>query len=280
MRRVAIFGVGLIGGSFALALRKTGFDGEIVGVSSPRTLEIAREMGAIDRGVTSVEAVEHADFIYLAQPILGIIRTLEDVGSQLPASTLITDAGSTKRQIVAQSRNTVTNALFAGGHPMAGKERSGIELADADLFKGRPYVLCPASPGDIEDARFQNLKTLVERIGAHPVILDAEQHDRLVAFTSHVPQLISTALASVLAGVEGAEYVAGPAVRDMTRLAHSPFHIWRDILQTNDDFIDLSLTEVIARLKDIKDLLASDDLVSEFDRGATGAEKLRGKLHK
>jgi prephenate dehydrogenase len=279
MKRVAIFGVGLIGGSFALALRAAGFEGEIVGVSSPATIATAVELGVIEHGVDAEQAVEQADFIYLAQPISTIVDTLATIGPKLRAGTLITDAGSTKKQIVEQARASVGPANFVGGHPMAGKERSGVREADARLFQGRPYVLTPAHPGDDQASWFLELREWIGRMGARPIVLEADQHDRVVAFTSHMPQLLSTALASVLADVEGAPDVAGPAVLELTRLALSPFGIWRDILITNDKHVEEALSLLVARLQEMRKHVGSRALEVEFERAATSARNLRQKLN-
>jgi prephenate dehydrogenase len=277
MRRVAIFGVGLIGGSFALALRKAGFDGEIVGVSSRKTIEAALALGVVDRGADAEEAVEQSDLIYLAQPIATILETLAWLGPRLRSGTIVTDAGSTKKRILDQACCNIQHSLFIGGHPMAGKERSGVQEAEAGLFEGRPYVLCPLDPKDTGDPRFEEFRDWIVRIGARPIVLDADEHDRLVAFTSHVPQLISTALASILADVEGAGAVAGPGVMGLTRLAVSPFSIWRDIFKTNEKHIAEALARLIAKLKDIQECVSTDALAMEFERAAAAAKALRKK---
>ena len=275
MERVAIFGVGLIGGSFALALRRAGFTGEILGVSSPRTLEAALAMGVVDRAVNADRALEEADCIYLAQPILRIIDTIAEIGPKARPNTLITDAGSTKSRILQQAYQYVRHATFLGGHPMAGKERSGAQEAVPELFEGRPYVLVLSGSDDWDKPQVQEFHRWVTLIGARPILLDADQHDRLVAFTSHVPQLVSTALASVLADVAGAPEVAGPAVLELTRLALSPFSIWRDILATNDKHVEAALALLIAKLKDFQKDVRSEALAENFEIAASFASILR-----
>jgi prephenate dehydrogenase len=264
VKTVAIVGVGLIGGSFALALRKAGFGGKIVGVSSPRTISRARELGVIDAGLSLPEAAAQSDVIYLAQPIARILETLDLLGALAPPNALVTDAGSTKAAVVARARGL--RARFVGGHPMAGKESRGVESADADLFRGRPYVLTGHDPW---------LEQWITRIGARPVILDPEEHDRLVALTSHLPQLISTALAVSIAGEPGAARVAGPAAVDLTRLALSPYEIWRDIFATNSGPIDAALGAFIGKLEEFRRLLRDPAIEREFDRGAAAARSLR-----
>src|ERR1700730_14951178 len=144
METVAIFGVGLIGGSFALALKKAGFKGAIVGVSSPATIEAPRACGAIDEALPSEEAARQADLIYLAQPISRILETLPRLNPWVRPDALVTDAGSTKGAIVALASKMLTGAPFLGGHPLGGKEQRGVEHADPDLFRSRHYVLTPA----------------------------------------------------------------------------------------------------------------------------------------
>lgn len=277
MRHVAIFGVGLIGGSFALALRRAGFTGDITGVSSPQTLEAAIAAGVIDRGADAVTAARECDFIYLAQPVSGIIAALERYGPLFRDDALVTDAGSTKAQIARAARAGVKHALFVGGHPMAGKERRGVQESDAGLFEGRKYILTPLQDRDVTTGAFHALSAWIERIGSTPVILDADEHDRLVAYTSHVPQLLSTALASVLAEVKGADQVAGPAVLELTRLALSPFEVWRDILSTNSGNVEAVLSALAAKLKTMAQMLDNGALADEFDRAAGAARLLREK---
>ena len=258
MKTVAIAGVGLIGGSFALALRKAGFQGKIIGVSSPLTIQKAVTRGAIDAALPLAEAAAAADLVYLSQPISGIIATL----GVLDTGALVTDAGSTKA-VICESGRKLKRGRFVGGHPMAGKESRGVEHADADLFRGRPYVLTAREP---------QLETWIERFGARLVILDPVEHDRLVAFVSHLPQLLSTALAAVLAGKEN---VAGPAAADLTRLALSPYDIWRDIFATNAEPIDAALGAFIARLEEVRAQLRSSDMEALFSQASASARALR-----
>jgi prephenate dehydrogenase len=258
VKTVAIVGVGLIGGSFALALRKAGFSGKIVGVSSPATVQKALALGVIDQSMTLAEAAAAADLIYLSKPISQILSTLD----VLQTDALVTDAGSTKVAICERGRRL---KRFVGGHPMAGKESRGVEQADADLFRGRPYVLTAREP---------RLESWIERFGARLVLLEPAEHDRQVAFVSHLPQLLSTTLAAVLAGKE---QVAGPAAADLTRLALSPYDIWRDIIATNAEPIDAALGAFIARLEEVRAQLRSSQLESLFSRASASARALRSK---
>src|SRR5579883_2923966 len=240
---VSVVGVGLIGGSFALALRKAGFKGKIIGVSSRETVKAALERGVIDDALPLREAAAQSDLIYLAQPIERILQTLDELDAYVRTGALITDAGSTKAAIVARAAKHIKRAKFVGGHPMAGKQTRGVGEAEAELFQDRPYILT---------ARDHELETWIERIGARLVVLDAQEHDRLVALTSHLPQLISTALAGSIAAEPGAAQVVGPAAIDLTRLAMSPYEIWRDIFATNAESIDQALAAFIDRLTDLR----------------------------
>jgi prephenate dehydrogenase len=263
---VSVVGVGLIGGSFALALRQAGFAGRIIGVSSQPAIEAALARGVIDEALPLAEAASVSDFIYLAQPIERILETIGVIDAYAKAGALITDAGSTKVAIVNRAAASIHRARFIGGHPMAGKESRGVEQADADLFRGRPYVLTSREPG---------LESWIERIGARLVVMTAEEHDRLVAFTSHLPQLISTALASVIGAQADAAKVAGPAAVDLTRLALSPYDIWRDIFATNANSVDAALGAFIAKLEELRATLRSPEMEQAFESAAAAAKALR-----
>jgi prephenate dehydrogenase len=263
---ISIVGVGLIGGSFALALRKAGFTGRIIGVSSPETIRTALEHGVIDESLPLKEAAARSQFIYLSQPIEQILKTLGEIDAYVQPGTLITDAGSTKTAIVRRAAETIRRGRFIGGHPMAGKQSRGVAHAEPSLFSRHPYILT---------SRDAELERWIERIGAHLVVMDAEEHDRLVALTSHVPQLISTALAGSIASQAGAGRVVGPAAIDLTRLAMSPYDIWRDIFATNAGPIDAALGLFIARLEELRRNLQAPQMRDEFDRAAAGAHALR-----
>ena len=267
MNTVAIVGVGLIGGSFALALRASGFAGKIVGVSSPEAVRVALERRVIDQALPLAEGAALADLVYLARPIEGILSVLDELDQYVKPDTLITDAGSTKAAICARAAEKIHRGQFVGGHPMAGKEARGAAEAEASLFRGRPYIL--TSP-------CQELEQLVGSFGARVVILPAEEHDRLVALTSHLPQLISTALAASIGTEPEASRVAGPAAMDLTRLALSPYEIWRDIFATNAPNIDAALGVFIAKLEGLRDELRSPRIEQKFENAAAAARRLRG----
>ncbi len=259
---IAVVGVGLIGGSFALALREAGYPGKIVGVSSPATIQAALDCKVIDEALPLAEAAAQADLVYLAQPIAKILETIDVIDPYVQPGTLITDAGSTKRAIVDRAAEKIRRGRFVGGHPMAGKEARGVEAAEAGLFRGRPYVLTSESP---------ELEGWIEKIGARLVRLDPEEHDRRVALVSHLPQLLSTALATI---VDGQAAIAGPAAIDLTRLALSPYDVWRDIFLTNGSEIDAALGRFMETLRSLREALP--EIEKEFERAAAAARNLRG----
>ncbi len=267
MRSVGIVGVGLIGGSFGLALRKAGFQGTILGVSSRRSLDQALERGAIDRGATLEEAAAASDLLFLSQPISGILETLRLLDTLVRPEALVTDAGSTKQAIVEEAKRSLSRCVFLGGHPMAGKELRGAAAADADLFRGRPWILT-SSPDHAVATEFRKWIGL---FGAREIILDPAQHDRLAAWSSHLPQLASTALAALLHDrAPEAASVAGPGLIDSTRLAMSSFDLWRDILETNQAEVSAVLDAYIEKLQTLR-----SNFEMEFAKGSEFARSLR-----
>ena len=278
MDTVAIVGTGLIGSSFGLALKEAGFAGRILGVSSEGALRAALERGAIDEPRPLAEAAARADLLFLAQPIGRILDTLRRLDTLVHPDALVTDAGSTKNEIVNQAHRFVRRCRFVGGHPMAGKEKRGPEAAEAGLFRGRTWVLTPGSPEELEAPAAREFTGWLERIGASVVVLGAEEHDRVVALTSHLPQLASTALAATLAGELEAErdiYIAGQGLADMTRLAQSPFELWRDILATNAGEIDAALGAYIQKLEQLRESLRTREMQREFEAAAVLAGRVR-----
>ncbi len=273
---VAVVGVGLIGGSFALALRAAGFRGRVVGVSSPATLKEALELGVIDAGLDLKEAAGTADLIYLAQPIGRIVDTLRHLDAVVKPGALVTDAGSTKHAIVSAAQEHLKRAQFLGGHPMAGKETRGVGAADGNLFRDRPYVVTPGDPTEMETEKAQEFLGWIESAGARLVTLGAEQHDRLVAYSSHLPQLASTALASVI-GEDAPEAVnvGGPGLMDATRLALSSYELWRDILATNTGAIEEALGAYIGKLEYLRENLRTRAAQEEFTKASEVSGSLR-----
>jgi prephenate dehydrogenase len=271
MKTVAIYGVGLIGGSFALALRRSGYTGQILGVSSGSTITEALRLGVIDRGVAADEAAYLADLIYLAQPIREILKTIEWLSGRLKPGALVTDVGSTKVEIMDLATRVLGPSTFLGGHPMAGKELRGVGAAEAGLFEGRTYFLCVRDQAVLDHPVAEQLVDYVEHFGARPVLLEPAEHDRLVSLTSHLPQMASTALASCLSKVlepNSARNGAGPGLGDMTRLAQSSYDLWADILFTNANSIDQALALYIGELQEIRAALGRSDVGATFERAS------------
>ena len=281
MKQLTIIGVGLIGGSFALSLKKRGFRGRIVGCDRGEVLAHARERNAIDAGDPDpARAVHGADVILLATPVGAILDFLDRVGPHLPPTALVTDVGSTKREIVARAHAVFGESApqrFVAGHPMAGKEHGGIEHADADLFQGATWVFTPLPEQNLLAGTAGEFLKYVEEAGAHVATMDAERHDRLMAWISHLPQMVSTALASSLEEEFGDDpellSVGGRALREMTRIAASPYSMWRDIALTNTTNIEEALLRLEQKLAHLRENLKTRELEEEFEN----ANRFRAK---
>ena len=280
-QRVAIVGLGLLGGSWGLALKKAGFTGRIAGYARrAETRAQALGKGAVDEGFAEVtEAVHGADLVILATPVAVILDHLARLPPHLPPRALVTDVGSTKRRICERAAEIYArDPLFLGGHPMAGKERSGLENADARLFENARYVLTPLQPEHLHDERVQAFRALVAAVGARSLTCDPAAHDVAVGYLSHLPQLLSSGLASLMEEKQSAENLslelAASGFRDVTRLADSPYSVWRDICLTNTQNIQLALDALIQKLESIKVHLSDRELEREF----LAAHRLRDKL--
>jgi prephenate dehydrogenase len=271
-RRVAILGVGLIGGSFALALRKYAPEAAVAGWDKGSVLRHALERGAIHEGFEELSlALAGADLIYMALPVGHTIELLPEVARLASPRALVTDASSTKRSVCAAAAECFPTggAYFLGGHPMAGKEISGIAAADAELFRGSKYALIGKPGGEsTNDPRVTEFVALVEKLGAEPVWLDAEAHDRAAAIVSHLPQLLAVALAGVVRDQTDETglpvTLAGRGLRDALRLAGSPYSVWRDIILTNSDNLDRALGQLIQSLEQLRGDLRTRALEEEF----------------
>jgi prephenate dehydrogenase len=280
-KRISIIGLGLIGGSWALALKKLGHAAHRIGFDAPGVLEQAVKSGALHEGVQDInKAVRNADLVILATPVGKILELLPRLKTSALSKALITDVGSTKQRIMAQARELqAAGPLFLGGHPLAGKERSGFEYADAELFQNACYAIVPSSESVMEDARVKAFVSLVESLGAQPCVMDAASHDVAVAYLSHMPQLLSTGLAGMVAertvqmGLP--LKLAGSGFRDLTRLAESPYSMWRDICLTNIENIQAALDAMIQKLDTIKTHLSTLELEKEFDQARRMRQKLR-----
>jgi len=267
-RRVAVIGTGLIGGSFAMALRRHFPDTIVVGYSRAGSLERALERGAIQEAVSDVPlAVRGADLIYISLPIGATIESLAAIAAAAEPHALVTDVGSTKAAICkAAATHFRGGARFLGAHPMAGKEKTGVDHADAELFRGAPYALIANE--DDADPRVTAFAEIVRAIGAQPVWTDADTHDWAVGIVSHLPQLLSIALARVVQDETDETgmplTLAGPGLQDMLRLAGSSYGIWRDILLTNTENASRALDRLAQSIDHLRRNLASKELEQEF----------------
>jgi prephenate dehydrogenase len=273
IQRATILGTGLIGGSFAHALRKYTPDIHIVGWDRAEVILQARKSGAIDEGFyeSLAPAIRHADLIYVALPIGHTLDLLPELAQHAPAHALVTDACSTKQRIWQSATELFVEEvgpIFLGGHPMAGRELAGFNHAEADLFRNSSYALIGAAD-DTHDPRIAAFVKILEKIGARPLWLDAQQHDYAVGLASHLPQLAAIALGSFLydrLDEKGLPItLAGPGLRDTLRLAGSPYSTWRDIVLTNREALSAALDLFSRRLDDLRDRLASRDLEADFD---------------
>ncbi|HWY58528.1 MAG TPA: prephenate dehydrogenase [Terriglobales bacterium] len=273
-RQITIIGVGLIGGSLALALKKRGFAGRIIGSDRAPVLERAQRKAAIDGGHTNpADAVRGSQIIILATPVSGIIDLIDRLGPALPQKTLLTDVGSTKSEVLQRAKTVFgnnTGVRFLGGHPMAGKEYAGVEFADPDLFQGAAWFVTPVADQKIHDGLSGEYLQWVEKIGARIASMDAEEHDELCGWISHVPQMISTALAAALVDEYGEDAplleAGGRALREMTRTSSSPYSMWRDVALTNKTNIRSALLKLEQHLAHIRENLDTRELAMEFER--------------
>jgi prephenate dehydrogenase len=284
-RRVAILGTGLIGGSFGLALHKQFPEISIVGYGRPESAASAVARQAIDESAADIAtAVTGADLVYLSLPIGAAVEAIPTIARHAEAHALVTDACSTKALICRTAHDNFfpvvkNGARFLGGHPMAGKEQSGIDHADADLFRGAPYALIGSSTD--ADSRVKNFANVIEAIGGTPVWSDAETHDWAVGITSHLPQLVAVALARVVQDETDETglplSLAGTGLQDMLRLAGSPYDVWRDVFLTNTENAARALDRMGQALDYLRTRLTSKELSQEFQGANEVAKLLREK---
>jgi prephenate dehydrogenase len=278
IERIAILGTGLLGASAGLALRAAGFKGSISGWNrGAEGAQIALRSGAIDSlAPDAMSAARAADVTILAVPIYATLDLMEQLAGRLGSDQLVTDVGSTKLKITTagtQHFNQMGRAAFLPGHPMAGKERGGAELGDANLFQGAVWLFTDAPRAE----RSQRGRELIEDwrswvvvMGSKIIDLDAARHDELVASVSHLPQFVATALSALLEDQVGdapeLKDLGGRGLREMTRLGASPYSMWRDIAHTNSDAIQKALLALEQRLTHIRENLRTPELRDEFDK--------------
>ncbi|MEO8481778.1 MAG: prephenate dehydrogenase/arogenate dehydrogenase family protein [Acidobacteriota bacterium] len=249
--RIGVAGLGLIGGSVAMAARERFPDVIVRGCDEAPRFDAARARGAISDGGSDVRALADCDLIVVAVPLAAMREVLMAI-AESGTSALVTDVGSTKRHVMNIARGA-HGLRFIGGHPMAGRERPGLDQADADLFVDRPWLLVQGTADAESDAR---LESFVRALGARARWMEAAAHDRAVAFVSHLPQILGAALmAAADAGIgEDGVGVAGPAFGEMTRLASSPPEMWHTVLAENADFVAEALAGLSAELPTVADL--------------------------
>ena len=278
IERIAILGTGLLGTSVGLALRASGYRGSIVGWNrSAEGAQLALEAGAIDAiAADPLLAALDSQVVVLSVPIYATLDLMEKLAGVLGSEHLVTDVGSTKGQITeAASRlfNTPERAAFLPGHPMAGKERGGAALGDAELFRNRVWLFT-------DDANWQRSargaelakewRELVAAMGSRGIDIDPARHDEMVAWVSHLPQLLATALSALLQEKVGdapeLKDVGGRALGEMTRLGASPYSMWRDIAATNTEAIQMALDALEQRLAHLRENLRTPALRDEFEQ--------------
>jgi prephenate dehydrogenase len=278
IKRIAILGTGLLGTSVGLALRAAEFRGTIVGWNrNPENAQAALRMGALDSvAADPLEAARAGQVVLLSVPIYATLDFMERLAPLLGSENLVTDVGSTKRMITEAANrlfNTPERAAFLPGHPMAGKERGGAALGDANLFRGTVWLFTDdpsARRSPHSAALVEEWRELVGAMGAKTLDLDATRHDELVAWVSHLPQFVATALSALLEQEVGdapeLKDVGGRALREMTRLGASPFSMWRDIAHTNTEAVQAALEALEQRLAHLRENLRSPELRDEFEQ--------------
>jgi prephenate dehydrogenase len=265
--RVAIVGYGLIGASLGMAVKQQWPSALVIAVDRKDVIESAMRRHAADVGGDDLVMAAEADLVVLAAPVRTNIRLLGELAEYVPGEALVTDVGSTKRETVAAARALPERLRFIGGHPLAGAAAGGIDAARPDLFRGRPWIL---TPGERHGHKALKLGAALEAIGAQVQMLSAEAHDALVAYLSHLPQLVATALMHLVGSHTGADglALAGRGLRDTTRLATSPPGMWADILATNRDNIAPAVDELIAVLQRLTAGEVPADLERTFESAA------------
>lgn len=286
LRRISILGTGLLGASVGLALRSAGFTGSITGWNRGSAGgSTALDAGAIDSlALDPVTAAKDADLILIAVPIYATLEMMERLAPTLTPAQLVTDVGSTKAEICALAQklfNAPDRAGFLPGHPMAGKERGGAELGEATLFQNCMWIFTDSGAENRSEASAAlatEWRQWIARIGSRTMDLDPARHDELVAWVSHLPQFLATALSALLLEEMGdapeLKWVGGRALREMTRLGASPYSMWRDIALTNTGNVANAIHALEQRLQHLRENLKTPELREEFER----ANKFRKDL--
>jgi prephenate dehydrogenase len=273
---IAIYSVGLLGGSIGAGLKEAGYRGRIIGISSETSIRTALSLGCIDEGhpyAATCDIVQRVECLFLCSPIKVILQTLETIGAMpLPGGLLVTDVGSTKQQIVTCAGKALPEAVdFIGGHPMAGSEKSGVAALDPFLFQNATYILTPSQrcPAD----KSGDFAAFLEHyLGCRCIVMDPADHDRAVATMSHVPHILAVALVSLARRMEerhpGTLRLGAGGFRDMTRIASAPFSLWSDILSTNTVPIQSIIGDYIALLREMQGEIGRESLGKDFEEAA------------
>ncbi len=276
-QKIGIVGLGLIGGSIALASRQLWPSSLVIAVDNKDVLETAMRLHAIDVAADDLIVLAEADLVILAAPVRQNLALLDALDENVRQPAVVTDTGSTKRAIVDAAKRLPPRFTFIGGHPLGGAAASGLENARPDLFKGRPWLFTPAS--DAGGDALEKLTAFARALGAVPRTVSVAGHDRLLAFLSHLPQLTASALMQVVGEAVGEDglALAGRGLVDTTRLASSPAEIWKDIAATNADEIGEALDTLISLLQELRaDLRDGDRLADVFEQ----AHRWRGRCQK
>lgn len=274
-QRIGIVGLGLIGGSIALAAREIWPAALVIGVDRKDVLERAMQLHAIDVAADDAVVLAEADIVILAAPIQQNLEILRDLPDNVTGSAVVTDTGSTKRAIVEAAAALPDRFTFVGGHPLGGAARGGIDHARPDMFSGRPWLFTPKKGHDPQ--ALDKLKSFVSGLGAVPQILSPDEHDRLLAFISHLPQLTVSALMHVVgeAAREEGLSLSGRGLQDTTRLASSPSDIWKEVCATNADEIGSALDALISVLRQLRaDLQTGTSIDAVFESANLWRETL------
>jgi prephenate dehydrogenase len=274
--KIGIVGLGLIGGSIALAARQLWPTSLVIAVDNKDVLETAMRLHAIDVAADDLIVLAEADLVVLAAPIRQNLTILEQLDANVRNPAVVTDTGSTKREMVDAAKMLPPRFTFVGGHPLGGAAASGLEHARSDLFTGRPWLFTPSGDGTGE--ALEKLLAFAKALGADPRVMTAAAHDRLLGFLSHLPQLTASALMKVVGDAVGADGLAyaGRGLVDTTRLASSPAEIWKDVTATNADEVGRALDALIAVLQDLRqDLTAGDQLEEVFSTASRWRDHVR-----
>jgi len=280
--RISIIGVGLIGGSLGLALKEKKPNFKIVGIDKQEIIEKAIARGAIDEGTVNLEeGIKEADIIIIATPVKTILNILTQINPFVKKGCLVTDTGSTKAKIIETANQVLPQDIhFIGGHPMAGSEKYGIDSASHNLFQDKTYILTPAHKSNFR--ALEKISLLIKMIGAKKLILDPLEHDRIVGGVSHLPQIMAVSLINMVSELVQKENnnnyfkAVGEGFKDMTRIASSPYKMWEDICDTNQENILEMIREFRNYLGVIEGKLKSNSysLKEEFQK----ASKLRESI--